>query len=258
MIRASSLLCLFLLVGCGSTDSEPVEGVRIVSLSPSITATVSDIGLSDMIIGRSAFCKSVDASTPVVGDIYQIDYERLLRLAPSHVLVQETSAKMDQHLSELAGQGHFSLYSWRVNRLEDIQQLHNDLLQVFEVDNLPLQVEILQSTTHLAMPILVMTPGSESATGLCFGTETYLGDLLEMMGCTNALQTDGWVLLSLEDIGKLNPAVILVVSDSPITISRGIRSLDIPVIEFIDDDVLIPSSKIVDMATRLQHALARQ
>jgi ABC-type Fe3+-hydroxamate transport system substrate-binding protein len=103
-----------------------------------------------------------------------------------------------------------------------------------------------------------MTTGSDGNAGICFGRQTYLGDLLELMGSNNALQNDGWTMLSLEDIGKLQPDLIVVVADSTIPDASlaAISSLHIPITPFVHEDALIPSSKIVDVANALQQIVS--
>lgn len=257
MIRKIYLLELILcicVVSCTNSSIEQPEGVRVVSLSPGITATVVDIGFSEFVVGRSSFCVAVDKNIPVVGDLAQVDYERLLRLAPTDVLVQSTSSGIDPHLKELAAAGHFSLHSWRVDRLSDIKLLYQDLSKLLGGRTIKLKLPIEVQQEQRKTSVLMMTLGSDGGTGLCFGRETYLGDILELMGGNNALKSDGWVKLSLEDIGELHPDLIIIVSDSMVPDSSliAIRSLRIPITSFVHTDALIPSSKIVDVADALQ------
>jgi iron complex transport system substrate-binding protein len=253
------ILCIC-LSACYNIDSDQPEGVRIVSLSPGITATIEDIGFGELVVGRSSFCQAVDKDVPVVGDLLEIDYERLLRLAPSDVFVQTTASGVDEHLARLAEDGHFTLHPWRVDRLEDIQLLHADLLQMLGGDVIALELPTGEDVGKLPASVLMMTTGSEGNPGLCFGRQTYLGDILELMGGTNALQRDGWMTLSLEDIGKLHPELIVVVSDSFISDASlsTLKSLHIPITPFVHKDVLIPSSKIVDVASTLQQIVGAE
>jgi ABC-type hemin transport system substrate-binding protein len=261
MIRKLNVLSFILCcctVACNNTSTEQPEGVRIVSLSPGITATVVDIGYGDFVVGRSSFCSAVDQDIPVVGDLLQVDYERLLRLAPSDVFVQTTSAGKDSLLSTLADDGHFVLHSWRVDRLSDIKLLYRELSILLHGQEKQLEISFDQEGDQESQTILIMTTGSDGNAGLCFGRQTYLGDLLELMGTQNALQSDGWVMLSLEDIGKLQPELIVVVSDIAIPESSlvAINSLQIPIAPFVHSDALIPSSKIVDVANALQQLVS--
>ena len=253
------ILCI-LVTACTNVEPDKADGVRIISLSPGITATVVDIGFGDLVVGRSSFCEAVGTDIPVVGDLLDIDYERLLRLTPSDVLVQTTASGVDPHLEQLAEGGHFALHSWRVDRLSDIELLHSDLLQLLGGEKVALEISIDDKLDQLPSSILIMTSGSKGNPGLCFGRQTYLGDLLELMGGTNALQHDGWVTLSLEDIGKLHPDLIVVVSDSLIPESSlsALKSLQIPITPFVHEDALIPSSKIVDVANSLQEIVSAE
>ena len=74
------------------------------------------------------------------------------------------------------------------------------------------------------------------------------------MQIQNVLDRSGWISLSFEDIGRLDPSTIIVVSDSEIQESSlsDLHSLGCPVIPFVHEHVLIPSSQIVDVARQLQ------
>ncbi len=257
-MNRSFLFCFVFILGCSQVEPEKVSGDRIISLSPSITSTIMEIGCSDLLVGRSSFCKTENKGLPVVGDLYEIDYERLLSLQPTKVLVQETAGGVDRHLKELAEKDYFSLHSWEINRFADIAKLHDDLLQMLDIDGESLNLELEPIEISLPSPILIMTSGSEGTAGLCFGKLTYLDDLLTFVGGENALQQSGWLSLSLEDILNLNPATIIMVSDAQFTVPAGVRSLDIPTIQFIHEDVLIPSSKIVGVAEEFRENLLRR
>ena len=251
-------LLLYGLNGC--TQSVPVEtsGERIVSLSPGITATIVDIGQGKNVVGRSAFCTTVDARIPVVGDLYSVDYERLLRLRPTKVFVQKTAGEIDSHLLKLAEEGDFSLHAWKCDRVGEIAAMHDELLQLLSVKGAPMRITLQETGIPLPETILIMTPGSDGKAGLCFGRQTYLDDLLDMMGGINAIKSSGWISLSIEDIARLSPSVIVVISDTQFALSKGILSLDIPIISFIHPDVLIPSSRITEVAIALQHKIRAQ
>ena len=63
---------------------------RIVSLVPSLTELVCDLGLVDQLVGRTGFCihpKDVLRRVPKVGGTKDVNLERLRELAPTHVIV---------------------------------------------------------------------------------------------------------------------------------------------------------------------------
>ncbi len=67
-------------------DGEP----RIVSLVPSITELVCELGLTNNLVGRTGFCihpKAALRTVPKVGGTKTVDLYKVRRLAPTHVIV---------------------------------------------------------------------------------------------------------------------------------------------------------------------------
>lgn len=63
---------------------------RIVSLVPSITELLCDLGLAGQIVGRTGFCihpRSVVRRIPKVGGTKSVDLEKVRSLRPTHVIV---------------------------------------------------------------------------------------------------------------------------------------------------------------------------
>ncbi|MEO7404229.1 MAG: helical backbone metal receptor, partial [Burkholderiales bacterium] len=64
--------------------------LRIVSLVPSITETLSALGLADAIVGRTGFCihpREIMRQIPKVGGTKDIDLAKIRALAPTHVVM---------------------------------------------------------------------------------------------------------------------------------------------------------------------------
>ena len=64
--------------------------VRIVSLVPSITELVCELGLAHHLVGRTGFCihpKDVVRRIPKLGGTKDVDLEKLRALEPTHVIV---------------------------------------------------------------------------------------------------------------------------------------------------------------------------
>jgi Periplasmic binding protein len=64
--------------------------VRIVSLVPSVTELLCDLGLAQGIVGRSCWCihpADEVATIPQVGGLKTVDVERIRQLAPTHLVV---------------------------------------------------------------------------------------------------------------------------------------------------------------------------
>jgi ABC-type Fe3+-hydroxamate transport system substrate-binding protein len=76
----------------------PRPGFRIVSLVPSITELVCDLGLADQLVGRTGFCIhpwEAVRRIPKVGGTKDVKLEQIRALAPTHVIVN-----VDENLRE--------------------------------------------------------------------------------------------------------------------------------------------------------------
>jgi ABC-type Fe3+-hydroxamate transport system substrate-binding protein len=63
---------------------------RIVSLVPSITELVCELGLADQLVGRTGFCihpKAPLKKVPKVGGTKSVNLEKIRALEPTHVIV---------------------------------------------------------------------------------------------------------------------------------------------------------------------------
>ncbi|SNS11479.1 ABC-type Fe3+-hydroxamate transport system, substrate-binding protein [Noviherbaspirillum humi] len=68
----------------------PGEQPRIVSLVPSITELLCDLGLAPWLVGRTGFCihpADVVAAIPKVGGTKAVNIDKIRRLAPTHLVV---------------------------------------------------------------------------------------------------------------------------------------------------------------------------
>jgi ABC-type Fe3+-hydroxamate transport system substrate-binding protein len=74
----------------GKRHEVAAAGARIVSLVPSITELLFDLGLQANIVGRTGFCvqpRDLVRKVPKVGGTKTIDVARVRRLAPTHLIV---------------------------------------------------------------------------------------------------------------------------------------------------------------------------
>ena len=130
--RLRLLLCvlptLFLalaLPGCGrggaASEDGATEGPRIVALSPAIAIMLIDLGAEDRIVGRHAFDLALPRSVRVVGDQSGIDYETLLRLNPTHVVLERGAGPLPPRLRDLAERRGWTLVQHPMLTLDDIR-----------------------------------------------------------------------------------------------------------------------------------------
>ena len=79
-----------LVDACGQRHRRADAAARIVSLVPSITELLFDLGLGTQVIGRTGFCihpRDAVRDVPKLGGTKDVDIDALLALTPSHVIV---------------------------------------------------------------------------------------------------------------------------------------------------------------------------
>lgn len=87
------------LVDAAGQRHVPHDGpARIVSLVPSLTELVCELGLADQLVGRTGFCihpRATLKTVPKVGGTKDVNLARLRELAPTHVIVNIDENRKD-------------------------------------------------------------------------------------------------------------------------------------------------------------------
>lgn len=273
------VLLISVLPGCSDGEGPPPGAespseIRIVSLSPAITRTLIDLGAVDLIVGRTGFCRVEDTTIPVVGDLLTLDHERLVKLRPTHVLVQPPQSGIGEDLTRLAASSGWTLKAWRLNGLDDITTLIDDLPSIASTID-PQRHSSLRTRADAlidAMDDLRQSTGSfdggtlmvsEFDPVLTFGDGSYLDDLLAIHGGRNATDASGWAILTVEDVVRLAPESVIVVRDDGAgeSIVAAFRKLDIPAAHngrialLSHPEALMPSSAMIDVSVHLREIL---
>ncbi len=251
---------------------------RIVSLSPALTRTLVDLRLEDHIVGRTEFSRSVDSQIAVVGNLYELDYERLIRLQPTHVFVQPPAGGVDTQLQRLCRSRGWELRQWKINTIHDIQRTIRELpLAVFSANDGRRAGATRRAAELLDAIADAVSPPQEELWGgptllvadtepvLAFGQRTYLDDCLVALGGRNVVEAEGWVELSLEDVVRLDPAAIILVRDrrpaDAAPPDRVLAKLDIAAVRngrmkvLFHPDAVLPSSSVIGVARELRRVL---
>lgn len=95
------------LLCCGCREKTPDRTVfdnsRIITMAPSLTETVFELGLGDNVVGVSKFCSYPDCvkKLPKVGGLVDPDLEAIVRLAPTCVVLQKNSTDLGRQLKTM-------------------------------------------------------------------------------------------------------------------------------------------------------------
>ncbi|MEM7227507.1 MAG: ABC transporter substrate-binding protein [Planctomycetota bacterium] len=249
--------------------------VRIVSLSPALTRTMVDLEIQDLLVGRSRFCDAVDQDIPAVGDLFDIDYERLTRLQPTHVVIQPAASGIAPELQSLSKRQGWTVQAWPLNTIDDVRTMTSELAQGVAArlpdrhDAITNRASALDAALQRAATPLdgnvrtLVLQGLDPV--LAAGTSTYVDELLRAAGGVNAVSAVGWAELSLEDVVRLNPEVIIVLHTGQITedawnaTALATLSCDAVRNDRIDliasDAAMLPSSALATLLDPFQRAV---
>ena len=120
---AAHFVVIGIAVGSSTISAAEVvhpDDLRIVSLTPAVTQMLIDLGVSDAVVGVGAYDPVAPPRAQVVGDLYHIDYERLLILEPTHVFYQRTRQPLPGRLSELAAKHRWQLHGYEIEVRDDV------------------------------------------------------------------------------------------------------------------------------------------
>lgn len=98
---------LLILVAAWAAPAHGEGGCdRIVSLAPSVTEVLFDLGLGGNVIGRTRFCRypAEAASVPEVGGLYDVSVEAIVALKPTHIVTLRESADAARQAARFGAQ----------------------------------------------------------------------------------------------------------------------------------------------------------
>lgn len=234
MKKQFKIICLFivmsmLLVACGTNSNQSEKNEqsenhnykRIVSLIPSNTEILYELGLGDRVIGVS----TVDDYPKEVKDKKQFDAmklnkEALLKAKPDLILAHEsqksTSGKI---LNSLKENGVEVVY---VKDAQSIDEMYKTFYQIGDVTGKNKEAKALVNETKSNIKEVKDTIPENAKVQKVFmevssepeiytaGKETFFDDMLNQLKVDNSFSNlTGWQKVSKEDIIKKNPDILI-------------------------------------------------
>lgn len=257
---------------------------RIATLSPALGVIVRDLGLALAAVARDGYDAVLPRHLPVCGDLAGIDYEVLLRVRPTHVLLQWGARPHPARLIELAKAHGWMVRDYDLRSLADIRAATTELGQVFGVEAQAralmrrMDDALRPRASVFAGRVLLLESVSPPA---ALGPGSFHHEILVMLGGRPVLVVGApFVRLDAEDVSRLAPeGMILFAPRSPEGSSASevrrrsgaasaeprrfarLGALDIPAVRagrlaVVDDPLsLTPGTCVIDLAERLGEIL---
>jgi ABC-type Fe3+-hydroxamate transport system substrate-binding protein len=267
-------------VAADETAQEP----RVCAVSPAIAQMLIDMNLDGVLVGRHRFDAAAPQDVPIVGDQLELDYEMLLAVQPTEVLLQFGEQVVPPRLQQLAAEHNWNVESFDIDSADDIERVLRRLPEVLSFANdargqrqrekARAAAEALASELHQALQtndtvkqagslLLLWSVDPPSA----FGAESFIGDVVACLGGDNILRSGAYPELTLEDIVALDPDTILLFAYDDADASLAARfgrlaELDLAAVRagrlvvVQDPQVLIPTTSVPRVARKIEAALA--
>jgi iron complex transport system substrate-binding protein len=274
------IFLFFLIVNClGQVKAYPN---RIVSLSPSITEILYELGLGDRIVGVTDYCDfPEDTKNKVrVGGYLNTNYEAVILLKPDLVITPIDYNMEIEYVLDKAGIGHMTVDTLTLegilNSIEKIGQRTGMIHKAKElVSRLRYELNRLRKNAKgrpsKRVMIVVGRENGSFENLYIAGRKTFYNELLDILGCENVYTRSdiSYPSLSLEGILRLNPDVIIEMAPgcSDEKKSKIIAEWDIfkdvnavknnNIYVFTEDYVCIPGPRFIFILQRMEDVLTR-
>lgn len=229
------LAALIVLSGCqsGNSDSnketkqestDKKEDKRIVSLIPSNTEILYELGLGDKVVGVSTVDDyPKDVKNKKKFDAFKLDTEALLKAKPDLILAHESNqSTQEKDLKKLSDAGVKVVYIDDANSINEMYETFKQVGKVTgkereanqlvrkvksEINNIIIEVPKEQQGKKVFMEI------SSQPDIYTSGSNTFYDDMLNSIKAENIYHDqEGWIKTDKESILKRNPDVMITTS----------------------------------------------
>lgn len=192
---------------------------RIISLVPSITELIADLGCSSNLVARTMYCKhpsDLEGNVPVIGGTQHVDIESIIKLKPD-LIIANKEENLQSDINKL--EEYFPVFVTHVRNVEESLLLIHTLGQLLDheteaanlikqlhksINNIPCLIKPLQVLYLIwRMPYVSVSQ------------DTYTGNLIEKLNFKNivAYEQKNYPDLSIEKLSTLNPQIIMLASE---------------------------------------------
>jgi iron complex transport system substrate-binding protein len=219
-------------------------GRRVISVTPAITETIYALGADSQLAGVSRFCDEPPAAAlkPKIGDLFNLNYEMIIPLAPDIIFITASSAHSHHKpLLDKTGASIVIIDDNSVNGIIDSIRIIGDntdtqpaaarLISTIESRLAAVKARIDPAAVRPRVLLLYSLFNSDNAGDSVYacGRGNLYNELIELAGGVNAItsETPSAPLLSTERIVELRPDVIIQLDAggaSKRTDSRGVWS----------------------------------
>ncbi|MCH8568095.1 MAG: helical backbone metal receptor [Balneolales bacterium] len=190
---------------------------RIISLVPSLTELLFDLGLESQIVGRTRFCVypagKID-EVPIVGGTKNPNIEKIRNLAPDLIILnKEENRKYDAD----ALAGFARIY---VSEISTVEEALHEIGQIGELTGTHKKASALTSRIRKLIPEQPAQNAPAAAyliwkkPWMASGSDTYIHDVMRTFGIKNVFESETrYPEFTKEQLQAKNPELVLLSSE---------------------------------------------
>jgi len=195
------------------------EITKIISLCPSITETLCDLGLSEKVVGRTKYCihpKDDVQNIPIVGDIKNVSLDKIKEINPDIVfaLKQENDKETIEKIAE-----NFPVFVFDICSVEDSQKMIISMGQICNIETSATSMfnkikQKLSNINKLENPLKYIYFVWKNPY-MAAGKETFIDSHLSKYGLLNCIENypQNYATLDENDFSQLDPDIIFLPSE---------------------------------------------
>jgi ABC-type Fe3+-hydroxamate transport system substrate-binding protein len=195
------------------------EPLRIISLVPSITELLFDLGLENRIAGITRFCIHPEKKTqnvPKVGGTENIDFAKIKELRPDLILCSKEENKEKEIYQLMENYPVF---------VSDVRSFNDAINLIYEtglITGKEIEAQKIIAKINEGFQSVNMNKKKISAVYLIWKNpymtingDTFISDMLKTAGFDNVFKNkaERYPVVTIEDIAKSNPQVVLLSSE---------------------------------------------
>ena len=222
MRRIITLIIFLLLFQISPAAPGGEYPARILSLSPSITEILYELGLGDRIIGVTDYCVFPEEAKykPKVGGYLDTNYEAVILMDPELVIMPVEYGSEVEGIFDGAGIAHMTVDTSTVSGiLDSVIRIGSRSGAGDEADGIvrrireeisDLRKKAQDSPRRRVMIVVGRDAGSFDNLYIA-GRDTFYGELLDILGCENVYSMKGmdYPAVSIEGVIRFNPEIII-------------------------------------------------
>ncbi len=199
----------------GRTVRIPKSPQRIISLVPSQTELLFGLDLGNRVVGITKFCVHPDEwfrSKARVGGTKKLNFESISALNPDLIIANKEE---NNHEDIKRLEVKHSVWVSDVNNLDTALEMINEIGEITctEATNLIEEIKLAFSNITSTNPPLKALYLIWNNPYMAAGSDTFICDMMEKCGLQNLVKSQRYPELSLDQIIKLNPELILLSSE---------------------------------------------